>query len=81
MDISLIPCMPGIILPPSWGAYKCVLCDCGVIMFFRKASPQTEGEGVSRNADPKIKTPPARLEDGIVWHVRDVGRAQKKVFN
>ena len=55
MDISLIPCMPGIILPPSWGAYKCVLCDYGVIMLFRKASPQTEGR---RNADPKTKTPP-----------------------
>ena len=27
----------------------------GVIMFFRKAPPQTEGR---RNADPKIKTPP-----------------------
>ena len=42
MDISVIPCMPGIILPPSLGAYKCVLCDYGVIMFFRKDPPQTQ---------------------------------------
>ena len=28
----------------------------GVIMFFRKAPPQTEGR---RDADPLIKTPPA----------------------
>ena len=43
MDISLTPCMPGAILPPSWSAYKRVLCDSGVIMFFRKDPPQTEG--------------------------------------
>ena len=58
MDISLIPCMPGIILPPSWGAYKCVLCDSGVIMFFRKDPPQTEGR---RHADLRIKTSPVEL--------------------
>ena len=59
MDISLIPCMPrGIILPPSWGAYKCVLCNSGVIMFFRKDPPQTEGR---RHADLRIKTSPVEL--------------------
>ena len=55
MDISLTPCMPGTILPPSWSAYKRVLCDSGVIMFFRKDPPQTEGR---RDADPGIKTSP-----------------------
>ena len=58
MDMSLIPCMPGTILPPSWDAYKCVLCDSGVIMFFRKDPAQSQTEG-RRNADPGIKTSPA----------------------
>ena len=47
--------MPGIILPPSWGAYKCVLCDSGVFMFFRKDPPQTERkEGVTRIYDQNV---------------------------
>ena len=58
MDMSLIPCMPGTILPPSWDAYKCVLCDSGVIMFFRKDPAQSQTER-RRNADPGIKTSPA----------------------
>ena len=54
MDISLIPCMPGIILPPSWGAYKCVLCDSGVIMFFRKEWIRLrQKEGVTRIYESK----------------------------
>ena len=39
--------------PPPQNAK--VLCVLGVIMFFRKAPPQTVGR---RHADPKIKTSP-----------------------
>ena len=60
MDMSLIPCMPGTILPLSWDAYKCVLCDSGVIMFFRKDPAQSQTER-RRNADPGIKTSPDRI--------------------
>ena len=31
MDISLIPCMPGIILPPSWGAYIRTSAFCAIL--------------------------------------------------
>ena len=54
MDISLIPCMPGIILPPSWGAYKCVLCNSGHYVFSegsasdrRKASRGSTNQNVA----------------------------------
>ena len=57
MDISLIPCMPGIMLPPSWGAYKCVLCDYGVIIFFGRIRLRRK-EGVTRIRESKRRRSP-----------------------
>ena len=47
--------------PASLSMFQCrlqrILCDFEVIMFFWKDPPQTEGR---RDADPLIKTAPAR---------------------
>ena len=46
MDISLTPCMPGIILPPSWSAYKRVLWEekqKGIPMYMMFQAPRLSG--------------------------------------
>ena len=72
-------------LPACWpslgqltGRNWAILSDFDVSMFFRKDRAQTEGR---RDADPRIKTPPARC--GIdhrrppLWHLRQMVRVPR----